>query len=326
VLAFSVSDDGVLAYGIGNGGRPDVQFAWFDRQGTVIETIGRPGQYRGLDLAPDGTRIATHQEETARIGDVWLLGVPGGAASRFTFNPSQDNSSPIWSPDGARLAFASIRAGKTGLYQKRSDGTGTEELLIQSDGIISPMDYSPDGRSLVYTENAANTGAEGNLWLLDLSSDRKAVPLVDTPSSAESHGQISPDGKWLVYESSNAGRRDVYVRPFPAGAGQWQVSTGGGWFPRWRRDGRELFFMNALSGGDIVAVDVNVSGSTFEQGVPKALFNPGYADLGHTIDYHAFAVSADGRRFLIPHLAPVIAGAASPQIAIVINWRAGLSN
>jgi hypothetical protein len=166
-----------------------------------------------------------------------------------------------------------------------------------------------------------------DLWVLPLVGDRKAVPLLNT-SFIESMGQIFPDGKWLAYQSNEAGRPELYVRPFPTGAGKWQVSTSGAFSPRWRRDGLELFYMDALSGGKFMAVDIKASGFKFEAGTPRALFDSGYINLAHPggPDYHAFAVSVDGRRFLIPRPASrAIEDAASTPIAVVVNWTAGLN-
>jgi len=188
VLAFSASENGVLAYGIGLGRVANLQMVWLDRQGKPIETIGPSGNYRGLDLAPDGRRVAAHRHD-GQGGDVWVSESSRGTTSRLTFDASQDNSSPIWSPDGTRIAFGSLRTGKWGLYQKPSDGTGNDELLVQSDSPVAPMSWSPDGRSIVYSV----TQLSSDVWLLPLSADRKAVPLLNTPF-AESRARSLPMG------------------------------------------------------------------------------------------------------------------------------------
>lgn len=217
--------------------------------------------------------------------------------------------------------FGSHRAGRWGLYQKPSDGGGNEEPLIQSDGPTAPMSWSPDGRSIMYWART-----QSDLWVLPLVGDRKAAPLMTTPFD-EPAGEISPDGKWFAYDSHETSRREVYVRPFPAGAGKWQVSTSGGFFPRWRRDGQELFYLDAESGGKLMAVDIKISGFKFEVGTPKALFDSGYITLAHPggPSFHAFAVSADGQRFLIPR--PALRAredAESTPIVVVVNWAAAL--
>jgi serine/threonine-protein kinase len=166
-----------------------------------------------------------------------------------------------------------------------------------------------------------------DLWTLPLSGDRTAVPLMMTPFS-ETHAQVSPDGKWLAYESNETGPPEIYVRPFPTGDSKWQISTGGGLaglFPRWRGDGRELFYMDNASGGKLMAVDVRSSGSAFEAGTPRALFDSGYVNLGnHPGYYHTYDVSPDGQRFLIPRPATSTTEVVSPPIAVVLNWAEGI--
>jgi serine/threonine protein kinase len=320
IAAFSVSSNGILAYGVGAGTAGGLQMAWFDRQGKQVEDVGLAGNYRGIDLATDGTRVAAHRHD-GNGGDIWVTDLSRSTTSRFTFDASQDNSSPIWSPDGSRIVYGSFRNGKSGLYWKPSNNSGAEERLVESDTTILPVSWSPNGNSILYEVAGPKTGQD--LWILPLSGDKKPSPLLYTPFS-ESHGQISPDGKWLAYESNETGRVEVYVQPFPDGAGKWQVSTNGGNFPRWRRDGRELFYMTQVSGGKMMAVDVRASGSTFEAGTPKELFDSPYINLSHTGRYHTYAVSADGQRFLIPHQPSSDAASLMMPIAVVENWAAGL--
>jgi Tol biopolymer transport system component len=319
-FAFSISDTGVLAYGIGAGNSADLQMVWLDRQGKAVGTVGPPGNYRGLDLAPDGQHVAAHRHD-GNGGDVWITDASRGTTSRFTLDASQDNSSPIWSPDGTRIVFASLRSGKWGLYVKPSNMAGNDERLIESDTQTLPTSWSPDGGAIVYVTTTSKTRQD--LWMLPLAGDRKPVALVHGAFN-ETHGQISPDGKWLAYESNETGQSEVYVQPFPTGAGRWPISTGGGQFPRWRRDGRELFYMDRTSGGKLIGVDVNAVGSAFVAGSPKALFDSGYINLNAGGTYHTFAVSADGQRFLIPRPPAGAADAAPSPIAVVLNWAAGI--
>jgi Tol biopolymer transport system component len=319
LMGFSVSETGVLAYGVGSGAPAGLRMVWVDKQGKVVEVVGAEGSYRGLDLAPDGRRIAAHRHD-GQGGDLWIFDLSRGTTPRFTFDPSQENASPIWSPDGRSIVFSVIQNGKWSLYRKPSNGAGTEERLVESDLQILPTSWAPDGQSLIYVEIDPRT--RGDLWLLSLSGDRKAVPLLRTPFN-ESHAQVSPDGKWFAYYSDESGLNEVYVRPFPSGAGKWQISTSGGQFPRWRGDGHELFYMSQVSYGKLMAVDV-VHGATFEAGTPKALFDSGYLNLAHSF-YHTYAVSQDGQRFLIPR--PPASSAAdtdSSPIVVVLNWAAGI--
>ena len=324
VGAFSVSENGVLAYRNGASTSGGIfQLAWFDRSGKPVETVGVPGAYRGVDISPDGMRIAVHRHD-GNGGDVWLFdSLHRATMSRFTFDASQDNSMPIWSADGSRIAFGSLRNGKWGIYQKPANGTGREELLVESDLPKTPMSWSPDGKFIVYWVSDPKTGSDQ--WVLPLAGDKKPIPFLQT-SYNEQHSQISPDGKWIAYYSNETGRSEIYVRPFPSGEGKWQISTNGGQFPRWRRDGRELFYMGAGSLGKMISVKVNPAGATFEYGDPTELFDSGYINYSHPGGtYHTYAVSADGQRFLIPRPESTGGGeTAVAPITVVLNWTAGL--
>ena len=240
---------------------------------------------------------------------MWVTDLSRSTTSRFTFDASRENTSPIWSPDGTRIVYGSFRNGKGGLYQELANNAGTEERLVESNGPTAPMSWSPDGSSVVY--EVIDPKTSNDLWVLPLSDDRKPSPLLQTPF-AESHGQISPDGKWLAYYTNETGRNEVYVQPFPTGAGKWQVSTNEGWFPRWRRDARELFYMTQQSGGKMMAVDVRSNGSTFEAGSPKELFDSPYVNLQHT---------GGARRWRLSHVRRLRGRAAFSDSASAVERR-----
>jgi Tol biopolymer transport system component len=318
--AFSVSDTGVLTYALG--GIDQHQFGWFDSTGRLLETVGEPGRYRGVDLSPDGTRIAVHRHDR-NGGDIWVL-ERRGAKTRVTFDPSQDNSSPVWSPDGTRIVFASLRQGRWGLYEKRADVTETDTLLVESDAAISPASWSRDGKYIVYWSFPPQGGVDQRL-LQVLGGEREAGPLLQS-RFAETHGQISPDGRWIAYASNTTGRLEVYVRPFPSGARVFQVSTTGGVMPRWRSDTKELFYATAYDRPRLMAVTVRGDGSAFASDVARELFDMGTIPPPHSATiptYHAYAVSPDGKRFLVSR--PVAAfrdDAAEATISVVLNWTA----
>jgi Tol biopolymer transport system component len=311
---FSVSESGTLTHrtGLGSG---DQQFAWFDRSGRLLETVGAPGQYRGVDLSPDGTRIAVHRHD-ANGGDVWVF-EPRGTMTRLTFDPTYDNSMPIWSPDGNSIVFGSQRNGRWGIYRKPSNGSGNEVLLVESEGVKTPMDWTPDGASILYWTD----GTTDDAWLLPLDGAATAVPLLNSRLN-EGHPQVSPNGKWVTYQSNEAGRVEVYLAPFPSGDGRWQVSTNGGTFARWRADGKEIIYLTSASAGDLMAVTVNDLGSAPELGAPQRLFASGYINVGHSGgNWHTYAVSPDGQRFLIPRPVSSLNGEApSTPITVVLNW------
>ena len=315
--AFSASDTGVLTYRTGPVEK-DHQLAWFDRTGKLLETVGSPGDYRGVDLSPDGHRVAVHRHE-GYGGDAWVLEARG-TTTRLTFEPSQDNSSPIWSPDGHRIVFGSLRDGEWGLYAKASDGTGAEQLLVQSVLPKSPMAWSPSGNAVIFSVADPRTGRDQ--WLLPLDGALKPVPLLNSPFN-EDHSQISPNGEWLAYVSSDTGSAQVYVKPFPSGDGRWPVSVDGGYWPRWRRDGKEIFY---LDDSKLMAVAITTSGSSFEAEEPHELFDTRVVYPPHSTTLHLYAVSPDGQRFLIPIAVPDKTDIGSSPITVMLNWTSALKS
>jgi Tol biopolymer transport system component len=295
---FSVSQTGALVFKSPRGGAstqqpgagPQRSLLWVDRGGTELGEAGT-GAIAGVDVAADGARFAVHVHE-GDGGDIWTFDAEQQRLQRFTFDASQENSSPIWSPDGARIAFASRRDGSWGVYVKQADGSGGEELVIGSAEQKAPLSWSPDGKLLVY----AQVGRALDIWAVPLEGDRKPFPVLDSPA-AEGPAQVSPDGQWLAYQSNETGTPEIYIKQFPEGPAKRQVSTGGGVWPRWRSDGKELFFIDA----GVNAVAIDTSGATPRPGVPRLLFaGPGNPSLdGHFPIYHRFAVSPDGQRFLV---------------------------
>ncbi len=316
---FSVSNTGILAYAHGASLARDVRLVWVDRSGKEVGHMGQAGGFSGVELSPDGKRLAVHQHD-GNGGDIRIFDSQHVTPMRLTFDASQDNSSPIWSPDGKRLAFGSVRGGMQSIYVKSADGTGEEELLLQFKEPIEPMSWSPDSRLLVFWKMDSKTNSD--LWILPLEGDKKPRPLLQS-DFAESHGQISPDGKWIAYWSFESGQPEIYVRPFPSGAGRWQISPNGGTFPRWRSDSKELYYLSTTSFGQMMAVEVKTSGAAFEYGSARELFNSQYENFshpGHTGNWHTYAVSNDGQRFLIPR--PVSPQTSMNAITVVLNWTA----
>jgi Tol biopolymer transport system component len=317
---FSASDAGVLTYQTGTAvARP--QLTWLDRTGKSLATVGSPAAYGDLALSQDGKKAAVSflDSPQQRTYDIWLVDLErGGLPTRITFDAANDVS-PIWSPDGSRVVFASNRKGSApplDLYQKAS--TGSEDVLVADNLNKYPTSWSPDGRFILYTSIA---GGGGDLWILPLSGDRKPFPFLQ-PRFIETQGQFSPDGRWIAYISNESGRGEVYVAPFggPSGvqSGKWQVSTGGGDQPRWSRDGKEIYYVTQAPANTLMVAAVSVRDSAFDVGAVKALFAVRPAGTPR----NSYQVSPDGQRFLV-NMGPVQAPTATP-ITVVMNWTAGL--
>ncbi len=328
---FSVSSTGTLVYQAGTanastgGSRGNIQgqLTWFDREGKALGSVGDPGLYRTLALSPDGKRVAIERADSQNPGNrnIWLYDFARGVTTRFTFDSNWD-SSPIWSPDGSRIAFSSNRSGTFDLYEKASNLAGEDEVVFKSNDAKLPTSWSSDGRFLLYQ----NTGTS-QVWILPLNGggDRKPVAMEHSQFN-ESYGKFSPDGRWIAYASEESGKNQVYVQPFEPSAamgstsggrapitGKWMVSKDGGGTPLWERDGKELFYLSL--DGDAMAVDVNTSG-VFQAGVPKILFK-----LPSGVIF--WDISPDGKRFLM--VAPAPSGlSAQPKFTVVLNWQASL--
>jgi len=307
---FSVSTNGVLAY---RGGSQSTRLVWLDRTGKEIRPVGPAGEYRNPKVSPDETRIMINRADPQTgNSDLWLYDLARDTASRFTFHPATE-SDALWSPDGQNVVFFSNRDGTTGIYQKLASGVGQEENLVKSEIARWPQDWSSDGRFIVYEAQDATTKLD--LWVLPLFGDRKPFPFLQTEFS-EREGRLSSNGRWMAYDSTESGRREVYVQSFPTPGSKWQISTGGGVNPRWRRDGRELFYLT--EDGRLMAVPVS-GDATFEAGSPKPLFQTRIpAALYGGMD--KYGVSADGQRFLMN----VAAEEAASPITVVLNWTAGI--
>ena len=326
--AYSASSTGVLAYRPAETGPGLSELTWFDRQGKELSVVGEHNSiyaYFDLALSPDGTRIAASRIDLSLAGSqlgIWLLDFARGVSTRFTFDPAPDLS-PVWSPDSGRIAFAAVRAGGSGIYEKASNGAGKEQELVgATDEAKVPSDWSRDGRYLLYAQQDPRT--KGDLWALPLASDGTAAgtptPFANTEFN-EDQGHFSPDSHWVAYVSDESGRSEIYVQPFPAttgGGSKTQVSRDGGDQPRWRHDGKELFYLSL--DGKLMAVDVT-TGPTFETGVPKSLFQA-LVVRGRReslLGVLRWDVAPDGKHFLVNRVKT-----PSEPLTVVLNWTAEL--
>jgi serine/threonine-protein kinase len=309
----SISDDGTLVYVPGGVQAPTFMLVWVDRQGREEPIKAPPRFYRYPRLSPDGARVALEA-----VVDIWIWDLARETLTRFTFDPALDQY-PVWTPDGRRVLFRSQRSGPHNLFWQAADGTGAVERLTESPNEQTPYSVSPDGTRLVFREDVRATGQD--LKVLTLQGERRAEPLVQTAFN-ELNAEISPDGRWLAYDSNESGREEIYVRPFPdANSGRWQISTGGGRTPLWARSGKELFYR--APDGAVMGVAVEVAGgASVRVGTPTKLVEGPY--LGGTAGTTAgrtYDVSPDGRRFLmVKEAASTDATSAPREIVVVQNW------
>jgi eukaryotic-like serine/threonine-protein kinase len=324
VGVFSVSETGMLVYraGVSAGG---LLLTWFDRSGKQGATVGAPGNLVEFQFSPDRKNLAAAIQEGAK-DDIWIYDVLRGLRTRLTFDPATAKN-PVWSPDGKSIVFASNRKGHFDLYRKSSNGSGLEELLYADNRDKTPTSWSSDGKFLLYFNSAltqAVSGIGADVWALSLTPEQTGGPLkpflVLQASFDEFDAQVSPDGRWIAYTSDESHRAEIYVTPFPpqrAGpGGKRQVSTAGGSLPRWRRDGRELFY-RGLDRRLMVAA-VLTKGGALEVGQVQPLFGdaPNMRQGNPLYD-----VSADGQHFLVRTLPEQKAG---EPLTLVQNWTAGL--
>jgi Tol biopolymer transport system component len=298
---FSASQNGVLMYTSG-GGSGNVQLTWFDRLGTKRGTVGAPGFLLGFSLSPNGTTVAyTRQDSPNTLTDIYTYDLLHGSESKLTF--AGNNQFPVWSqPDGKYIFFYKNRE----LYRKVANNTGPEERMEAGDKL--PMDASRDGRYLLTITNRSTPKTGNDIWVLPLVGDSTPIPYLATEFS-EGAERLSPDGRWMAYQSNASKGFEIYVESFPTKGGRWQVSTGGGTAPVWSRNGRELYYYSR--DGMIMTVTIK-PGAQFQFDPPKAVFPVNLSIVPNA----SFEVSKDGH-FLLPALAEQ---SASSPMTVVLNW------
>ena len=317
---FSTSDTGSLAYfTLSNAG---LQPTWYTRQGQPAGAAAAPGLYGTIKLSPDGTKVALiRSDEKTRDQDVWQIDLATGTPTRFTFDPAADVQ-PVWSSDGSRIAWVSFRGGFQGLYMKRADGSGSDELLYRFDAKTqapSLTDWTRDGRFLIYN-------FDGDVWALPITEGtaetRKPVPLVQSPGG-QLGAYVSPDMRWVAYISNESGRQDMFVQPFAPGAsgaarspaaGKWMVSNGTLGMARWRADSRELLFL--AGDGGVMAVEVTPD-AVFKASPPKLLFQLPRTMLTLTaLPGSLIDVTRDHERFMLS----MLSADEGSGLKVIVNW------
>jgi Tol biopolymer transport system component len=317
-IAASADTNGTVVY-LTNG-RPERQLTWYDRSGTERGRAAMTGSgpATAVSLAPDGKRVAFRRTDAQGLFSLWVQDLQRDQEIRVTTPPLSPGPA-VWTPDGQAVVFRATGAGADGIYIRNVNG-GNETMLLEGSNSWVPSDWSRDHHSLVYTEVNPKTGAD--IWLLTdpskPSAELKSVPLLRTPAT-ESQGQISPDGKWLAYVSNESGTSQVYLRPFggPSTGSdtRWQVSSINGTEPRWRADGKELFFLTG-TGQQAKVMAVPVGAAPNPAGTPTPLFE--FQSLGTIVQSNAFRYSpaADGQRFLVNAYATPV----QPSIEVILNW------
>ena len=300
---FGFSESGALAY-VPDSARMNTVPMWVSHDGREEPLQVTPMPYRWAQLSPDGTRVALDLSPIVENSDIWIYHLERETTTRFTFGAAR-NFLPVWTPDGERIVFHSDREGG-GLFWKRADGTGSvEHLTTEDDNFQGPSTISPDGRLVVFVET--HPANRFDIKTVTLDGERVVEPLLATPFD-EIRPSISPDGRWMAYQSDESGQFDVYVRPFPdVDGGKWQVSRDGGNSPVWARDGKALFYGN---GQAMMRVAVATE-PTFSASMPELLFEGPYTFRGRSHD-----VAPLGERLLM-----VKRSTDTPrEIHVVLNW------
>jgi Tol biopolymer transport system component len=304
---FSITAN-VLAF---HPGIPRIDLVWRDRTGASVSRLPvlANGDHTNWSASPDGRLVVTSLGDSdADNVDVWLYDGQRGTWMRFTFDTGA-NSMPRFSPDGSRFVFTSIRSGVAGLYVKPTSGAGGEQLLgtFGGEATTSPLDWSSDGRFILYSRGSPKTSWDIGVMPAD---GRAPGKLIINSQHGERGGKFSPDMKWISYDSTESGRREVWIQPYPPTGDRWQVSNAGGVTPQWRHDGKELFYVR----GDGMLMAVPISGGTAPAiGAAMPLFQTFLSEGGA-----GYSVARDGQRFLMG-VPP--SGLDVAPITVRVNWR-----
>ena len=305
--AFAASPNGVLVF---QGGEVlgHSRLAWVDRSGKEIEVFGDEERWSDVQISNDGKRFAVAAGGASQGDrtDVWIF--ERGLRTRFTTDDAAD-SAPVWSPDDQQIVFTSARRGRyLDLFIKASTNVSAEEVLLADNSDKYPLSFSPAGDFLLYQ---VTRPAPQDLWVLPLSGDRKPFPFIAT-AAGEAAGQFSPNGRWIAYRSNQTGVNEVYVSPFPPPGRAIRVSTRGGQNPKWRADGKELFYVTPTD--LMMSVDVDPSGAEFVVGSERRLFEAPFARNGQSW----YDVAPDGQRFLVNLRGD--SQSEPPPLTLVVNW------
>ncbi|MEP6801872.1 MAG: protein kinase [Acidobacteriota bacterium] len=299
--AFSVSQTGVLVY---QTAARTSRLVWLDRQGKEVGQLGEPAVVKGLRISPDGARAAVDIEDR-RTGtsDLWVFELARSVSTRLHSDPV-DEFMPVWSPDGSKLVYRSDRGGPPDIYEIAPGVPGSERPLLEQPGVQQPEDFSRDGRFLAYLNEAQS--ALWHIWLLPLQGERKPVAWLGSRFH-ETSPRFSPDGRWIVFESNESGIPEIYAALTDGAGQQRRISPSGGRLPRWRADGREIYYI--APDGSVMAVPVG-AGPRLDAGVAAPLFRA-------EAEIQNYDALPDGSRFLVS--TPLEKNPRSP-IRVIVNW------
>ena len=324
--SFDASENGILIYRT-NSEANEKRLTWFDRTGKNQGATGEVGDYWDVRLSPDGQKLASNAGSPN--SEIWVDDLARAVRMRLTIEPDADHGVPVWSPDDNRIAFAVLESKvRKGIYQRYSDGVGGEELILADfDRRIWPTSWSRDGRFILYSREAARQ-EHFDIWVLPMAGDRRPRPFVQAAARAYD-GQFSPDGRWVAYTSEESGRGEVYLVPFEAGrflnagpgpasaggGGRWQVSASGGRSPRWRRDGKEIFYLSPTN--QMMAAEVEEKGNGMVVRAAQALFR--CIPVRSQPSSSPYDVSPDGKKFVINSFSD-----ENTPLVLLVNWTANL--
>jgi WD40 repeat protein len=306
IASFAMSSTGLLAYTV----EPGSQYVWFDRSGKMLSAAMPTGQYGPVALSPDGRYAAVRRTLQGNF-DIWVTDLTRSTTSRLTSNAAVEDN-PVWSPDGDRILFSSTRDATQSIYSASAGGGGAETQLFSRDKSITPEDWSTDRRFLLFAQDDPIT--LGDVWALPLDDRAGAFPLLRS-EFIETQARFSHDARWIAYVSNESGRWDVYAQAFPRSNGKYPISANGGAQPQWRRDDRELFYVDAR--GMMMSVPMT-SGATLEAGHAQPLFKTPLWDYAMPARY---GVAPDGQRFLINVR---INDERAKALNVVVNWTAAV--
>ncbi|MGB7464271.1 MAG: protein kinase [Candidatus Acidiferrum sp.] len=311
----AASQTGQLLY-TPTGYESDNELIVTDRKGNTLSSFNLDGDATYIRLSPDGKRmaVALYPSGTTGVGGIWIYGLASELKLRFVFTDAY-YVSPVWSPDGTQLAFASTRTGPFNMYLKTLNGGAEEKAIHPAPEDERPQSWSPDGKYLVYDRRSNGRRGVAEVMVLPLNGEGQPYSLLNAPYF-NSGGQISPDGRWIAFASDQSGKTEICVSTFPQAKGIWQVSTTGGRTPMWRRDGRALYYSRA--DGIVVSTEVQAGTDSFSTGATMEVLQRHVTQAGIEANYDVFS---DGQHFVI---LSVRKGTMHSPLTLITNWMGEL--